>query len=130
AERGRSAEASEAVGTGQRRARRGTRGVAQRCPVELRELAGATPGQAVELSTQPAVLIDLLARTRSELQEMHSPAMLGMLLEQPRISLEAVRQALGIVHTVDADSERAAGEAAGEPLHKLIARGALGILRE
>ena len=121
---------ADAIEARQGRARRRPRRVAQRRPVELREAAVDAAGQPVELGAQLAVLVDLLARARADLQEVDLAAMLGMALEQATIGLEAVGQALGIVHAVDADGERAAGQAAGHALHQLVVGGALGLLRE
>ena len=47
------------------------------------------------------------------------PAMLGMVLEQAAERFEALRQALGVVHAVDADGQRPAGKASLGPLHQL-----------
>ena len=52
----------------------------------------------------------------------------GCFSSRRAIGLEALRQALGIVHAVDADRERAAGQAAGHPLHQLVVGGALGVV--
>ena len=56
--------------------------------------------------------------------------MLRVTLQQARIAFEPVGQALGIIHAVDADSERAPGDAADESRHRLVARGPLGIFGE
>ena len=53
--------------------------------------------------------------------------MLGMFLEQSRIGFEALRQALGIIHAIDADRQRTAGQAAGKALHDLVVHRAIGI---
>ena len=82
------------------------------------------PASRSSSDAQLAVFVDLLARARADLQQVDLAVMLGIALEQPRIGLEALRQALGIVHAVDADRERAAGQAAGHALHHLVVDGA------
>ena len=78
AQRRHHADAADAVEARQGRARRRPRRVAQRRPVELREAAVDAAGQPVELGAQLAVFVDLLARTRADLQEVDLAAMFGM----------------------------------------------------
>ena len=121
AQRRHHADAGGAVDAGQPPARRGAMDVVDRHPVELAEAAVDRACERLQLLADVGIGLHAGARRRRDLRQHHLALILRVLLQEAAEGLELVRQALGVVETVDADD---AGDR-GRPLHE--AAGALGL---
>ena len=106
------ADAGEAVEAAKGAAGVAAGEVADRHPVEIGVVGVDAAGEAVELLAEDLVGVDGLARGRGDLQEADAAAQVLVVVEHAAEGLHALGQALGIVHAVDADDERAV---LGEP---------------
>src|SRR5215472_5684682 len=87
------------------------RHVAQRHPIEFRISTVRIADDAIQFTAQSLIAAGLFARSGSDLQETHMPAVLGILGKQSAEGLEAVYQPLGIIQPVDADCQRTTAKA-------------------
>ena len=101
------ADAGQAVEAAERAAVIAAGEVADGHPVEVGIVGVDASGEAVEFLAQHLVGVDRLARGRGDLQEADAAAQLLVVVEHAAEGLHALRQALGIVHAVDADDQRA-----------------------
>ena len=97
--------------------------VAQRRPVRLRMAAVDVAGDLLELVAQVAVLVDVAARDRGDLQVGQAAALVGVALQVTLEALEALRQALGVVQPVHADGQLAPAQALLEVAHRRLGDG-------
>ena len=104
-------DVGRAIETRQNRARIGTVDVADRRPGRVAESAVDLADESRHLGFDLAVLLDVGTALRRDLQQRHLPAPLGIVLEQPLERLHAIRNALRIVESIDAEHETAAAEA-------------------
>ena len=96
---------------GEPAARRRAMDVVDRHPIELAEPAVDRAGQRLELVADVGVGIDALAGRRRDLGQHDLALVLRVFLQEAPEGLELLRQALGVVETIDADdaADRGAG---------------------
>ncbi|CAG9222614.1 hypothetical protein BVI434_410017 [Burkholderia vietnamiensis] len=116
-----------AIEAGQALARDGPMNVAHRHPLELAVVAVDCTAQAVHLAPQVVVGAEILAARRGDLDQRRAVAILRILFEQLTERMHALRQALRVIETVDADQQLAARIFIAHPLEHVDA---VAILRQ
>ena len=129
AQRRHHADVGGAIKAGQNGARIGPVDVADRRPGRVAKTAVDLADEAGHLGFDLAILLDLGAALRRDLQQRHPAAPFGIVLEQPFERLDAVGYAFRIVEPIDAKHEAVAAEALAHqrrpsPSARRCARGA------